>query len=99
MKKETKASIIIFCVTFILAYVMMCFVPDEILVYSTEKSLIFGFFGDVTVALIGMRGVISLAIALVTVLLIRIVELEVRPNTETKKVAKEEKKLKNKKTK
>ena len=95
MKKETKASIIIFCVVFIVAYVVTCFVPNEILTYSTEKSLIFGFLGDATVALIGMRGIISLAIALIVVLLIRIVDADEKPKAKTK--AKKETKSENKK--
>ena len=85
MKKETKASLIIFCAVFILAYVMMNFVPDELIKYSTENGSILSFLGDATVALVGLRGVLALTIALIATLLIRIVDPE-----EPKKVEKKE---------
>lgn len=73
MKKETKASLIIFCVVLVIAYIMSCFIPDEILTYNNSTSAL-GFLGNMTVAAVGMRGILSLAIALIVTLLIRIVD-------------------------
>ena len=85
MKNETKASLIIFCAVFVLAYVMMCFVPDELITYPTENGSLLSFLGDATVTLVGLRGVLAFSIALITALLVRIVDPE-----EHKKVAKKE---------
>lgn len=90
MKKETKASIIIFCVVFIVAYIMTCFIPDEILKYSTANGSILSFLGDAAVALIGMRGVLAFTFALIATLLVRIVDSEEKTKAETKKTAKKE---------
>ena len=73
MKKETKASLIIFCVVLVVAYIMTCFIPDEILVYNNSTSAL-GFLSNMAVAAVGMRGIIALAIALIVTLLIRIVD-------------------------
>ena len=92
LKKETKASIIIFCVVFIVAYIMTCFIPDEILRYSTANGSILSFLGDATVALIGMHGVLAFTFALIATLLVRIVDSEEKTKEDTKKTAKTENK-------
>lgn len=89
MKKETKASIIIFCVVFIVAYIMTCFIPDEVLSYTAHDTVL-SFLGDATVAIIGMRGVLAFTFALIATLLIRIVDSEEKPKAEAKKTAKKE---------
>lgn len=91
MKKETKASIIIFCVVFIVAYIMTCFIPDETLRYSTAHGSILSFLGDATVALIGMRGVLAFTFALIATLLVRIIDTEEKPKADTKKETKKNK--------
>lgn len=99
MKKETKASLIIFCVVLIVAYVMTCFIPEDILRYSTENGSILSFLGDATIALIGMRGILAFAIALIATLLVRIVDSEENVKKSTKKAANKEEKTETKKAK
>lgn len=92
MKRETKISLIIFCVVLIVAYILTCFIPDEILIYSTKNSTILSFLGDIAVAAIGMRGILAVALALIAVLLIRIVDSDDAPNkSATKKIMKTKK--------
>ena len=91
MKKETKASLIIFCAVFILSYVMTCFIPDEVIKYSTENGSILSFLGDATVALIGMRGLLAFTFALIAALLVRIVDAEEKKKAEAKKETKKTK--------
>ena len=98
MKKETKVSLIIFCVVLVVAYIFACFIPDEILTYSTKNSTILSFLGDVAVAAIGMRGILAVAIALIAVLLIRIVDSNDEPKKSTAKKSTKTKKS-NKETK
>lgn len=76
MKKTTKSCLIIFIVILMVAYVMACFIPDEVLTYATISGSLLSFLGDQVAKLIGMRAVIAIAIALVVVLLIRIVDTE-----------------------
>lgn len=86
MKKTTKASLIIFIVTFIVGYVMASFIPEEILSYSTLNGSILSFLGSSVAKMVGMRTIIAVAIALTVTLLIRIIEPEEKK--ETKKVTK-----------
>lgn len=90
MKKSTKSSLIIFIVVFIVGYVMACFIPDELLMYTTINGSILSFLGSEIVKITGMRTIIALAIALVAVLLIRIVDTEEK--TEKNKNAKKNEK-------
>ncbi len=99
MKKSTKSSLIIFIVTLIVGYVMTCFIPDELLNYTILNGSILSFIGDEVTKLVGMRTIIAVALALITVLLIRIVDTreieennKVEKKTATKKVKKAEKK-------
>lgn len=89
MKKETKASLIIFCVVFIVAYIMTSFIPNEVITYTAHETVL-SFLGDATVALIGMRGVLSFTFALVATLLIRIVDTEEKTKPEAKRTVKKE---------
>lgn len=93
MKKETKFSIIIFIVVVLVAYVALSFVPDEVLEYSVANGSLLSFLSLGVVKVIGMRAIISIAIALIVTLLIRIVDTEEKPlvkttKKETKKEAK-----------
>ena len=76
MKKSTKASLIIFIVTFIVGYVMASFIPDEILAYSTLNGSILCALSDGVAKAVGMRTIVSVAIALAVTLLVRIVDSE-----------------------
>ena len=84
MKKETKASLIIFVGVFILAFVMTLFIPDDVMAYSTNSGLL-SFLGSSVAKLVGIRTIISLAIALAITLLVRIVDPEEKK--EAKKAA------------
>ena len=75
MKKDTKASLIIFVGVFVLAFVMTLFVPDEIMAFSTNNGLL-SFFGTSVAKLVGIRTIVALAIALTVTLLVRIVDPE-----------------------
>lgn len=75
MKKDTKASLIIFVGVFILAYVMTLFIPDEVMAYSTNGGLL-SFLGTSVARLVGIRTIISLALAIAVTLLVRIVDPE-----------------------
>jgi len=86
MKKSTKASLIIFIVTFILGYVMASFIPDQILAYSTLNGSILSFLADSVAKLVGMRTIIAVAISISVTLLVRIIEPEEKK--ETKKSSK-----------
>ena len=99
MKKSTKASLIIFIVTFIVGYVMASFIPDEILAYSTLNGSILCVLSDGVAKAVGMRSIVAVAIALAVTLLVRIVdsepseeEKEKKPTTKkvTKKTTKKE---------
>ena len=88
MKKSTKSSLIIFIVTLIVAYVMTCFIPDEVLTYATINGSLLSFLGDGVAKLVGMRAIISVAIATVVVLLIRIVDTDEKKEKTAKKSTK-----------
>ena len=75
MKKDTKASLIIFVGVFILAYVMTLFIPDELMAYTTNGGLL-SFFGTSVAKLVGIRTIIAIAIATAVTLLVRIVDPE-----------------------
>ena len=78
MKKSTKSSLIVFCVTFIVAMVMVGLVPDEMLRYTELSGLLgtISFFGMKITQLIGVRTILALAIALTVMLLVRIVDTD-----------------------
>ena len=92
MKKDTKASLIIFVGVFILAYVMTLFIPDETMAYTTNGGLL-SFFGTSVAKLVGIRTIVAVAIATAVTLLVRIVDSE-----EKKEVSKTVKKVATKKT-
>lgn len=92
MKKETKLGIIIFIVVFLVAYVTLNFVPDELLTYSAVNGSILSFLGMGVANAIGMRAIIAVAIALIVTLLIRIVDPEENPAPKAKSTKKETKK-------
>ena len=76
MKSQTKVSFIVFIVTFIMGFVVMSLIPDSMLESVRVEGSVLSFFGDEVVKIVGMRVVISMAIALVVTLLIRIVDNE-----------------------
>ena len=87
MKKDTKASLIIFIGVFVLAYVMTLFIPDEVMAYSTNGGLL-SFFGSSVARLVGIRTIVALAMAIAVTLLVRIVDPEEKKSskkTTTKK--------------
>ena len=84
MKKDTIASLIIFCVVFVLAYIMAGFIPNEILAYNNNTSAL-SFLGDMAVTVITMRGMLALAIALAVTLLVRIVDTDESGKKQPKK--------------
>ncbi|MBR6033254.1 MAG: hypothetical protein IKP28_00635 [Clostridia bacterium] len=90
MKKSTKASLIIFIVTFLVGYVMASFIPDELLSYSTLNGSILSFLGSSVAKAVGMRTVLSVAIALAVTLLVRIIDTEDKKEVVTKKTTKKE---------
>lgn len=97
MKQSTKASLIIFIVTFVVSYVMASFIPESVLAYSTLNGSILCALSDGVAKVIGMRSIISVAIALAVTLLIRIVDTEseeskTKKTTSKKTVAKTKKK-------
>ena len=75
MKKDTKASLIIFAGVFILAFVMTLFVPDDVMAYTTHGGLL-SAFGTSVAKLVGIRTIIAWAIAVAVTLLVRIVDPE-----------------------
>ena len=80
MKKETKASLIIFVAVFILAFVMTLFIPDDAMAYSTNGGLL-SFLGTSVAKLVGIRTIVALAIAIAVTLLVRIVDPEEKKET------------------
>ena len=76
MKKSTKASLLIFFVTFILGYVMASFIPDEILSYSTLNGSLLSFLGSSVAKIVGMRTILAVAIATAVTLLVRIIDTD-----------------------
>ena len=85
MKKDTKASLIVFVSVFVLAFVMTMFIPDDAMAYSTNGGLL-SFLGTSVAKLVGIRTIISIAIATAVTLLVRIVDPEEKK--EEKKVSK-----------
>lgn len=92
MKKETKFSIIIFIVVFLVAYVALSFVPDAVFEYSAVNGSLLSFLGVGVLKAIGMRVIVSIAIALIVTLLIRIVDTEEKPAKDKQTAKKEVKK-------
>ena len=90
MKKDTKVRIAIFAVTFILSYLLLGFFPKMGYELGVLEGTVVGIWGDIILNLLGLRFIISLALAMIVLLLGKIVE-----NPET--VVKEEKKSEKKK--
>ncbi len=74
MKKSTKSSLIIFIVVAIVSYVTMCLMPEDMFHFKAIDGSLLSFLGKTAVQVVGLRGILSIAISTVVVLLVRIVD-------------------------